>query len=75
MPASTDPRGLTRVASPPPEARDKLILQQLATHNVRFEWEAHQDEILEEAEAKGIPAAPGRPFQWDMPAHSRVRRW
>jgi hypothetical protein len=72
-----DGRGLTRLALPSPlsEARDKLILQQLSTHTVRFEWEAHQDEILEEAEAKGIPAAPGRPFQWDMPTQSRVRRW
>lgn len=47
----------------------------MSTHNVRFEWEGHDEEILKEVEAKNIPPVPGRPYQWDMPAQSRVRRW
>lgn len=57
------------------EARDQLILQHASTHNVRFEWEAHQEEIMAEAEAKDLPPACGRPFSWDMPSISRVRQW
>ena len=56
-------------------ARDKLILQHQSTHNVRFEWEPFQEEILAECEAKNIPPVPGRPFQWAMPEISRIQRW
>ncbi|RLN82508.1 hypothetical protein BBJ28_00014353 [Nothophytophthora sp. Chile5] len=57
------------------EARDKLIMQHLSTHNVRFEWEgAAEEEIMAETEAKNLPPVPGRPFAWDMPAQSRVQR-
>ncbi|RLN89763.1 hypothetical protein BBJ28_00021426 [Nothophytophthora sp. Chile5] len=57
------------------EARDKLIMQHLSTHNVRFEWEgAAEEEIMAETEAKNLPPVPGRPFAWDMPSQSRVQR-
>lgn len=57
------------------EARDKLILSHAASHNVRFAWEGHDEEIIADYEAKNIPPVPGRPFEWDMPDQARTRRW
>lgn len=56
-------------------ARDQLILTHAATHNVRFAWEGHDEEIIADYEAKNIPPVPGAPFEWDMPARARTRQW
>ncbi|RLN87761.1 hypothetical protein BBJ28_00016011, partial [Nothophytophthora sp. Chile5] len=48
-----DPTGTRSAMSTTHEARDKLIMQHLSTHNVRFEWEgAAEEEIMAETEAK-----------------------
>ncbi|TMW58239.1 hypothetical protein Poli38472_011827 [Pythium oligandrum] len=70
-----DPTGTRSAMSTTHEARDKLIIQNMSTHNVRMAWEAQEEEILKECEAKGIPPVPGRPFEWDMPDVARVNRW
>lgn len=50
-------------------------MQHAATHNVRYEWEGHEEEILKDCEAKNIPPTLGRPFEWSMPESARIRRW
>uniref|UniRef100_A0AAV1VI79 Uncharacterized protein n=1 Tax=Peronospora matthiolae TaxID=2874970 RepID=A0AAV1VI79_9STRA len=73
---SYDPSGTRAAMTTTHEARDKLLLQHVSTHNVHFEWEGDAEkDIVENNEAKNLPPTPGRPFVWNFPAQSRVMRW
>ncbi|CAI5742566.1 unnamed protein product [Peronospora destructor] len=73
---SYDSTGTRSAMSTTHEARDKLIMQHVSTHNVRFEWEGDAEkDIVDANEAKNLPPTPGRPFVWDFPSQSRIMRW
>jgi len=58
--ARYDPTGLRSAMTATHAALDASLAQHQSTHQVRYEWEARQDEIVAFLKANGLPPVPGQ---------------
>ncbi|CCI39414.1 unnamed protein product [Albugo candida] len=72
-----DPTGTRSAMSTTHAAMNQLLQRQVETnpHNVHYEWEPFQEEIIRDFEEKNLPPIPGRPCQWHVPTSSRQEDW
>nr|CCA15559.1 conserved hypothetical protein [Albugo laibachii Nc14] len=72
-----DPTGTRSAMSTTHAAMNQLLKNQVDAnpHNVHYEWEPFQDEIIRDFEEKNLPPIPGRPCQWQVPSSSRQENW
>lgn len=70
-----DPTGLRSAMSATNQELEKALDRAMPNHNVRYAWQAEEEQIVKDCEAKGLPVPPGKRAKFAVPAMATQRRW